>query len=181
MRHSVLAACVLALGVFASDPAATAQTKPSAPPNPVIVFDTAKGSIEIELFQSEAPKSVEHILDLMKRSFYRAQRFHRVTPSLAQVGDPQSRDMSKQAYWGNGNSGHSIGVFEVSKKRSHVRGTVGLGHSGNPTFADSQIYIMKTASPGLDGKYAIIGRVVTGMTVVDRIVVTDMIKDARVK
>ena len=117
----------------------------------------------------------------MKRSFYRGQRFHRVEPSLVQVGDPLSRNMSRKDYWGTGNSGNPIGVFELSKKRSHVRGAVALAHGGNPLGADSQIYIMKTASPGLDGKHAIVGHVMTGMAVVDRIVVTDMIKNATVK
>jgi cyclophilin family peptidyl-prolyl cis-trans isomerase len=117
----------------------------------------------------------------MKRNFYRGQRFHRVTASLAQVGDPMSRDMSRRDYWGTGNSGSPIGVFELSKKRSHVRGAVGLAHSGNPLGADSQIYIMKTPSPSLDGKHAIVGQVISGMTVVDKIVVTDMIKNATVK
>ncbi len=174
-------AIVVAVGVLASTRAGRSQSAPPAPANPVLVFETLKGTIEIELFRSEAPKSVEHILALMKRSFYRGQRFHRVTAKLAQVGDPQSRNMTRQAYWGNGNSGNPIGVFEWSKKRSHVRGAVGLAHSGSPLGADSQIYIMKAPSPDLDGKHAIIGRVVAGMAVVDKLVVTDMIKDARVK
>ena len=121
------------------------------------------------------------MLDLVKRSFYRGQRFHRVEKSLVQVGDPTSRDMSRQGYWGTGNSGNPIGVFELNRKRQHVRGTVGLGHSGNPLGADSQFYIMKAASPSLDGKYAIIGQVVTGMAVVDKIEVADMIKNTTLK
>ena len=89
--------------------------------------------------------------------------------------------MSRRDYWGSTNSGSPIGVFEWSKKRSHVRGAVGLAHSGDARGADSQLYIMKTASPGLDGKHAIVGRVITGMAVVDKIAVTDMIKNATVK
>jgi len=158
-----------------------APVKAPAAPDPVLVLETAKGTIEIRLFRSEAPKSVDHLLELMKRSFYRGQRFHRVLPSLVQVGDPTSRDMSRKDYWGTSNSGSPIGVFELSKKRSHVRGAVGLAHSGNPLSADSQIYIMKTASPSLDGKHAIVGQVISGMAVVDKIVVTDMIKNATVK
>ena len=157
------------------------QARPAPTPDPVIVFETAKGTIEIRLFRSEAPKSVDHLLELIKRSFYRGQRFHRATASLVQVGDPMSRDMSRQAYWGTGGTGNPIGVFELSKKRTHVRGAVGLAHGGNPLGADSQIYIMKSASPSLDGKHAIIGTVVAGMAVVDKIVVPDMIKNATVK
>ena len=158
-----------------------AGVKAPAAPDPVLVLETAKGTIEIRLFRSEAPKSVDHLLELMKRSFYRGQRFHRVTPSLVQTGDPSSRNMSRRDSWGTGNSGNPIGVFELSKKRSHIRGAVALAHGGNPIGADSQFYIMKTASPLLDGKYAIVGQVASGMAVVDRIVVTDMIKNATVK
>ena len=158
-----------------------APVKAPAAPDPILVFETVKGTIEIRLFKSEAPKSVDHLLALMKRSFYRGQRFHRVTASLVQVGDPTSRDMSRRDYWGSSNSGSPIGVFEWSKKRSHVRGAVGLAHSGDARGADSQIYIMKSASPGLNGKHAIVGQVISGMAVVDKLVVTDMIKNATVK
>ena len=157
------------------------QATPAPPPDPVLVFDTVKGTIEIRLFASETPKSVEHLLTHMRRNVYRAQRFHRVTPLLVQIGDPQSRQMSRQAYWGTGNTGNPVGVFEHSKKRSHVRGAVGLAHSGDPRGADSQFYIMKAASPGLDGKHAIIGQVTVGMAVVDKLAPGDQVKDARVK
>lgn len=168
---------VVLLGAWAQG----AAVKAPAAPDPILVLETVKGTIEIRLFRSEAPKSVDHMLDLIKRSFYRGQRFHRVTPSLVQVGDPTSRDMSRKDYWGTGNSGNPIGVFELSKKRSHVRGAVGLAHGGNPLGADSQFYIMKTASPSLDGKHAVVGQVVAGMEVVDKIAVTDMIKNATLK
>jgi peptidyl-prolyl cis-trans isomerase B (cyclophilin B) len=182
MKRMAFLATILALGMLAST-AAVGQSKSPTPvsANPVLVFETMKGTFEIELYQSDAPKSVEHILALMKRSFYRGQRFHRATAALVQWGDPQTRDMSRRDYWGNGNSGSPIGVFELSKKYTHVRGAVGLAHSGNPLGADSQLYIMKAASPNLDGKHAIIGRVTAGMAVVDKIAVEDMIKNASVK
>src|SRR5262249_50947521 len=72
VRRLRVIAVVLALFAGASELVLAGQTKPAAAPaNPVLVFDTLKGSFEIELFQTEAPKSVEHILDLMKRNFYR--------------------------------------------------------------------------------------------------------------
>ena len=151
------------------------------PDQPVMVLETARGTIEIQLFASEAPKSVAQIAALVRRSFYRGQRFHRVTPTLAQVGDPRSRDMTYREHWGTSGSGTPINAFEVSKKRTHQRGAVGLAHSGNPMTADSQIYIMKAASPSLDGKHAIIGQVTSGMAAVDKIVETDVIKNAYLK
>lgn len=167
----------LALLVLLTFP--VAAQKPA--PDPVMVLETAKGTIEIQLFASEAPKSVAQIVALVRRSFYRGQRFHRMEPSLVQVGDPRSRDMTYREHWGSGGSGKPINAFEVSKKRTHQRGTVGLGHAGNPMAADSQFYIMKTASPSLDGKYAIVGQVTSGMAAVDKIVVTDVIKNAYIK
>jgi cyclophilin family peptidyl-prolyl cis-trans isomerase len=157
-----------------------AQGRPGAD-DPRLVVDTAKGTIEIRLFPTDAPKSVDHILGLVKRGFYRGLRIHRVTSALAQFGDPLTRDMSRKGYWGSGGSGNPIGVAELSKRLTHRRGTVALAHGGAPTIADSQLYIMKTASPSLDGKHAIIGQVTSGMDVVDRLAVADLIKQISVK
>jgi cyclophilin family peptidyl-prolyl cis-trans isomerase len=170
---ALAAAAALVAGV------GTATTARAA--DPVVVLETAKGTIEVTFFQADAPKSVAHILDLVRQNYYRGQRFHRVEAALVQFGDKQTRDMSRRDYWGNGNSGRPIGVFELSKTHKHVRGAVGLGHSGNPANADSQMYIMKRAGSSLDGKYAVIGQVTSGMAVVDKIVVTDLIKNVYLK
>jgi cyclophilin family peptidyl-prolyl cis-trans isomerase len=175
--RALLPALVMAVVVATVD----ARQPAPAQPTPVLVLETVKGTVEIQLFPAEAPKSVEHLVTLIRRSFYRGQRFHRVTASLVQWGDPRSRDMTYRDYWGSGGSGKPVNAFEVSKKRRHVRGAVGLAHSGNPMSADSQLYIMKTASPGLDGKHAIVGQVTAGIAVVDKIEVADSIKNAYLK
>lgn len=150
--------------------------------NPVVVLETVKGTIEIELFQKDAPKTVARILTLVRQNFYRGQRFHRVEPNfLIQIGDPQTRDFTKRARWGSGGSGQQLGVAEIVKARRHVRGAVGMAHAGDPKRADSQFYILRGARPALDGKYAIIGRVVAGMDVVDRTELTDMVRKVSVK
>ena len=180
--RAVLFVLMMCAGVAVTlAPASARQTKPAAAAAPTLVLETVKGTVEIVFFPEEAPKSVEHIVELVRKSFYRGQRFHRAEAGLVQFGDPRSRDMTYKAYWGTSGSGKPINAFEVSKKRQHVRGTVGLGHSGNAMSADSQIYIMKRASPSLDGKYAIIGQVTVGMAVVDKIAVEDSIKNAYMK
>jgi cyclophilin family peptidyl-prolyl cis-trans isomerase len=167
---------------WADQSSSAAGQKPAAKAAaPILVLETVKGTIEITFFDAEAPRSVEHIVALARKSFYRGQRFHRAEASLVQFGDPRSRDMTYKEYWGTGGSGKVINAFEVSRKRQHVRGTVGLGHSGNAMTADSQLYIMKRASPSLDGKYAIIGQVTSGIAVVDRIEIADSIKNAYIK
>ncbi len=152
---------------------------PSAPAGPTMTIVTAKGTIEIRLFRSDAPKSVEQILSLTARNFYRGQRIHRVERSLVQFGDPSSRDMSKRDWWGRSGSGNPIGVAEFNR-RTHIRGAVGLAHAGNARAADSQIYILKAAAPSLNGKHVVIGQVTRGMEAVDQLLVGDVLKNVTI-
>ncbi len=77
------------------------QTSPGA--GPIIVLDTAKGVIEIETYPEEAPKTVAHVLALIKKGFYNGLRFHRAEAGFViQVGDPQSRDMIEAVVVGHG-------------------------------------------------------------------------------
>jgi len=177
-RLGLVAAFVTALSVA---PAGQRAAAPPAAPLPVVVIETAKGVIEIELWPADAPKTVAHITALVKRSFYRGLRFHRVTDGLVQIGDPATRDMSRRLSWGSGGSGQPVLVAEIAKRRTHQRGTVGLAHSGAPEDGDSQLYILKRPMPSLDGKHAIIGRVIRGMPVVDRIEWSDQTKDVTLK
>jgi peptidylprolyl isomerase len=185
MRRLFLVAALIA--VVAPTDASVQTPKPAEPSGPVIVFTLAKGVIEIETFPADAPKGVARVVDLAKHGFYRGQRFHWVQPAVVQVGDPQSRDMTKVNDWGRGGSGAlnrqvPIGVAEISK-RKFVRGIVGLAYQNGqkPEQADCQIFIVKIANPALDGKYAAIGRVITGMAVVDKLEKDDMIKDIKVR
>ena len=181
MTRRVAALVVIAAAVVGAAGLRAQRGAPPAPAGPVIVLDTEKGSIEFETFPADAPKSVEHVLALVRKDFYRGLRFHRVTPLLVQVGDPQSRNMSLIQSWGNGGSGSAIGVAELSKKHLHVRGAVAMATGGGPADADSQFYIMKAANSSLDGKYTVIGQVTKGMDVVDKIEMTDILKMAYVK
>jgi peptidylprolyl isomerase len=164
------------------------QTKAvQLPPSPVLVVDTSKGAIEISLLPTEAPKSVERVLELARRNFYRGLRFHWVETGVVQFGDPLTRDMTKSADWGTGGSGvgnrvRPVGVAETSK-RKFDRGSVGLAYRTGqpPVTADCQIFILRVPNPALDGKYALIGRVVTGMDVVDKIARNDVVKQVSVK
>jgi peptidyl-prolyl cis-trans isomerase B (cyclophilin B) len=180
MRALLAAAAAIALSGSAAGPAVAQKTSPGA--GPVIVLDTAKGIIEFETYPEEAPKTVAHIVELVKKGFYNGLRFHRVEPGfVVQIGDPQTRNMLREESWGRGGSGKPIGAAEITKKRRHLRGSVGMGHAGDPKTADSQFYIMLGTRPTLDGQYTIFGRVIRGMEVVDRIQRTDVLKKATVK
>jgi cyclophilin family peptidyl-prolyl cis-trans isomerase len=153
-----------------------AQAVPSPGAGPIIVVETVKGTFEIETYPNEAPKTVARIVELVKKRFYNGLRVHRVEPGfVVQLGDPTTRDMTREADWGRMGSGTPIGVSEITKTRTHVRGAVAMAHAGDPSKADSQFYITLNPQPSLNGKYTVFGRVITGMDVVIRLAVTDRI------
>jgi cyclophilin family peptidyl-prolyl cis-trans isomerase len=179
VRVAVLAVLMTATGLIASVPTSADQGRGGA--NPVLVLETARGTITIELLRQDAPKTVDYVTGLVKKNFYRGLRFHRAERALIQVGDPTSRDVSRKAWWGRTGTTPTVGVAEISKRLTHVRGAVGLAHTGDPKFASSHIYIMRTASPGLDGKFTIFGRVTSGLPIVDAIREADVLKLASIK
>ncbi len=165
--------------------AAKPGAKPAAPAGPVVVVETAKGTFEFETYPDDCPKTVAQILGLVRRNFYRGQRVHRVEKSfVVQMGDPQTRDVTKMEQWGKGSgsgSGRSIGVAEFSKTHSHKKGAVGMAHSGDATQADSQFYIMLANRAGLDGQYVVFGQIISGMDVVEKLEVGDVLKRVTVR
>jgi peptidyl-prolyl cis-trans isomerase B (cyclophilin B) len=148
-------------------------------PAPVIVVETSKGTFAFETYPLEAPKTVAHIVALVKRGFYDGQRVHRAIPGfVVQWGDPRSTDPAREAEWGRGaaaSSGAPIGAAEITKKRTHVAGAVAVAHAGLPAQADSQIYVTLADRPDLNGKYAVFGRVVEGQEVPARLERGDII------
>jgi len=157
-------------------PATPGRTSPGA--GPVLVVETVKGTFEIETYPNEAPKTVEHVLALVKRNFYNGLRVHRMEPKfVVQFGDPQTRDMTKRPDWGTRDSGDPIGALEVSKKRTHVTGAVAMAHrEGDPKGSDSQMYVVLSPRPELNGKYTVFGQVISGMDVVQQLRIPDVIR-----
>jgi len=176
---------LLALAMAAAAlPLAQAQQPVEKSPGagPIVVLETAKGTIEFETYPEEAPKTVARVLELVKKNFYTGLRFHRAEPNFViQVGDQMSRDMSRIDYWGRGGSGTPIGIAEITKKRRNVAGAVGMAHTGDPKLADSQFYITRRNAPELDGKYTVFGKVLKGMDVVAKIQKGDVLKRAYLK
>ena len=179
MRLGVLIA-ILALATPAWAQTGGGQAAP--PAGPVLVFETEKGTFEIETYPSQAPKTVEHIVGLVQKRFYNGLRVHRVVRNfVVQLGDPQTRDMTKKDSWGTGGSGTPIGVAEFSKVLKHSVGIVSMAHAGNPTRADSQFFIVIGPASHLDGKHQIWGKISSGMDVVNKLAVPDRIIRATVK
>ena len=151
----------------------------SAQQGPVVVVETTKGAFAFETYPNEAPKTVAHILQLVRDSFYDGQRFHRALPGfLIQWGDPRSRDPRKESDWGRGDAasnGTPVGVPEMNKKRTHGKGAVAIAHAGDPAKADSQIYVTLADRPDLDGRYTVFGHIIAGADVPARMQRGDLI------
>ena len=118
------------------------------------------GEIRIEFFPEDAPKTVENFVTLAKKGFYTGLNFHRVVPDfVVQGGCPK----------GNGTGGPGYTIKAEFNKQKHVRGSVAMARSQHPDSAGSQFYICYGTTPHLDGQYAVFGKVVSGMELVDRI------------
>ena len=168
------------LGVLGGSIFSSAQ-----PTGPVIVVETSKGTFEFETYPVEAPRTVAHVLDLVKRGFYDGQRIHRALPGfLVQWGDPRSGDLSREADWGRGaeaSSGTPIGVSELRRNHLHTRGAVAMAHPGTPAQADSQVYVTLASRPDLDNRYTVFGHIIAGDDVPARLERGDLIRKMYVK
>jgi len=128
-----------------------------------IVIDTTKGRIVIKLRTDLAPQHAERIKQLAREGFYNNVPFHRVMDGfMAQTGDGQN-------FNGTGGSKYPNLKQEFSKVH-FARGVVGMARRGDSVdSANSQFFIMFTDAPSLDNNYTVIGEVVQGMDVVDKL------------
>ncbi len=154
-------------------------------PGPVIVVETSKGTFVFETYPEEAPVTVAHVVELVRKGFYDGQRVHRAIPGfVVQFGDPQSRDPNRRQVWGLGaaaGSGTPVGVAEITERRLHRRGAVAMAHMGDPAKAESQIYVTLANRSDLDGRYAVFGQVIRGLDVPSLLEVGDDIVRAYVR
>jgi len=146
----------------------TAEDLIAAGPHPHAVLAIRDmGSIRIELLPEIAPKTVENFIKLAESGFYEGLTFHRVIPGfLIQAGDPASRDPDPRLI-GGGGPGYAIP--DEFSAFPHTRGVVSMANKGRHDSGGSQFFIVHRDSPGLDGQFAVFGRVVEGIEVVDAI------------
>ncbi|MCA0030759.1 peptidylprolyl isomerase [Mesorhizobium opportunistum] len=131
------------------------------------------GDVTIALRPDLAPKHVAQIKKLVRDHAYDNVAFHRVIDGfMAQTGDVKFGNMEKgfnpQAV-GTGGSDLPDLPAEFSQTEHYKRGVVGMARSQDPNSANSQFFIMFAPAPPLDGQYTIVGNVVSGMDLVDKI------------
>ena len=132
-------------------------------------IETGKGNIELELFDAEAPKTVENFVSLIQKGFYDGLTFHRVVPNFViQGGCPHTREGSS-GMPGTGGPGYKI-KCEVANnpKRHESAGILSMAHAG-PNTGGSQFFITLRDTPHLDGVHTVFGRVTSGLDVVESV------------
>ena len=153
-----VAALVCAAPAFAQQ----AALPPNLDKANAIVIDTSKGRIVIKLNTELAPAHAERIKQLARDGYYNNVPFHRVMDGfMAQTGDGQN-------FNGTGGSKYPNLKAEFTSV-PFIRGVVGMARSQSNDSANSQFFIMLATNSGLNGKYTVVGDVVAGMDVVDKL------------
>lgn len=170
---SVLLVVVLGLTftVFAQDKAAAKkdnkveQTKGQKKKTmEVAIMKTTMGTVELELFPDQAPKTVENFVGLAKKGYYNGVIFHRVIANfMIQGGDPTGTGRGGESIWGKAFGDE----FSASLKHDKP-GILSMANAG-PNTNGSQFFITLVPTPWLNGKHTIFGQVIKGMDVVEAI------------
>jgi peptidyl-prolyl cis-trans isomerase B (cyclophilin B) len=150
--------------------------RPTAPKDPEMtltaVFDTDRGPIKVELLADKAPLTVANFVNLARRGFYDGLSFHRVIPDfMVQGGCPQGT--------GTGGPGYKF-EDEASNGVGHERGVLSMANAG-PNTNGSQFFITHVATPWLNGKHTVFGKVVEGLEAVDAVKQGDAIKSVKIE
>jgi peptidyl-prolyl cis-trans isomerase B (cyclophilin B) len=124
-------------------------------------IETTKGTIHLQLFEKDAPKTVANFEDLAKKGFYDGTSFHRVIKDfMVQGGDPLSKSLKAgDPRIGTGGPGYKIKCETSGNPQKHAPGTLSMAHAGKDT-GGSQFFITHRATPHLDGVHTVFGRVV---------------------
>ncbi len=137
---------------------------------PVVVIETTKGSITIELNEDKAPNTVANFINLAEKGYYNGLKFHRVIKDfMIQTGDPA----------GTGAGGPGYTFADEFSDLKHDRGVISMANRG-PSTNGSQFFITHVPTPWLDGKHSVFGKVLEGMDVVDKIAQGDVMSKVTV-
>lgn len=130
----------------------------------VAIIKTNMGTIELELFDKETPKTVENFVGLANKGYYNGVIFHRVIDNfMIQGGDPTGTGRGGESLWGKRFNDEIVPSLKHSGP-----GILSMANAG-PNTNGSQFFITLVATPWLDGKHTVFGKVISGMDVVKAI------------
>lgn len=133
-------------------------------------IQTAKGTMKVEFYEKDAPKTVENFIKLSKEGFYDGLTFHRVIPNFViQGGCPKGN--------GTGGPGYQIDCELTGENQHHEKGVLSMAHAGRNT-GGSQFFIChnRDNTQHLDRNHTCFGKVVEGLDIIDQITAGDEIE-----
>jgi peptidyl-prolyl cis-trans isomerase B (cyclophilin B) len=146
-------------------------------------FETNRGTIVAEMYESDAPNTVANFEKLANAGFFDGVRFHRVLPGfVVQGGDPLSRDLAPgDPRIGTGGPGYKIKCETKDNPRTHEVGALSMAHAGKDT-GGSQFFMVldENATRHLNGVHTVFGKVVQGLDVMQQIRQNDVMTTVRV-
>lgn len=145
------------------------------------IINTARGVMQIDLFEDDAPKAVTNFIKLAKEGYYNGLAFHRVIPDFViQGGCPYSVDMSDPRV-GSGGPGYTIDCELDGERQYHDRGVLSMAHAGRNT-GGSQFFIChnRANTKHLDRNHTCFGKVVEGDEIIDEIRAGDKIESIEI-
>ena len=138
----------------------------------VATIETSRGTIKLQLFADKTPKTVKNFEDLVAKGFYNGLKFHRVIPDfMVQTGCPKGT--------GTGDAGYKFADEFHPDLRHTGPGILSMANAG-PNTNGSQFFITHVATPWLDGKHSVFGKVLVGQDVVNAIKQGDVMKTVTV-
>jgi cyclophilin family peptidyl-prolyl cis-trans isomerase len=177
--HRRVSFCLIVLAAVvlnSADASGQGSAKTAHATGSIARVETSLGTFDIQLYNADAPKTVENFVKLAGQKFFDGQRFHRVSKNFViQAGDDKSKDVRKKNEWGTG--GRSIWGREFedelnpntpSYQAGYLRGVVAMANRG-PNTNTSQFFIMLRDNTSLPKNYTIFGKVIKGMDVVEKI------------
>jgi peptidyl-prolyl cis-trans isomerase B (cyclophilin B) len=146
-------------------------------------IETNKGTLVAELYDGEAPKTVENFEKLANSGFYDGVKFHRVIPDfVVQGGDPHSRDLpAGDPRIGTGGPGWKIKCETANNPHKHEVGALSMAHAGKDT-GGSQFFLVLSESNTrhLNGVHTVFGKVTSGLDVLKQLQKNDEMRSVRV-
>jgi peptidyl-prolyl cis-trans isomerase B (cyclophilin B) len=147
-------------------------------------FETNRGTIVAELFEADAPKTVQNFEKLANAGFYDGVKFHRVIKDfVVQGGDPLSRDLpAGDPRIGSGGPGYKIKCETVGNPRKHAVGSLLMTHAGKDT-GGSQFFMVlsETNTKHLNGVHTVFGQITQGVDVMQQLKQNDHMIKVRVE
>jgi peptidyl-prolyl cis-trans isomerase B (cyclophilin B) len=146
-------------------------------------IETNRGTLTAELYDKEAPKTVENFEKLANSGFYDGVKFHRVIPGfVVQGGDPLSRDLpAGDRRIGTGGPGYKIKCETAGNPHRHERGALSMAHAGKDT-GGSQFFIVlnEENTKHLNGVHTVFGKITVGLNLITQLQKDDVMTKVRV-